>query len=88
MTATGQSSSGQPSQHHQVEAVPVTPTVGHSRTRPSEFAVAAAELPQAILVNPYDLDGLKAAFRRTVAVDPAQQRQRMRAMRQHVLPCT
>jgi trehalose 6-phosphate synthase len=50
----------------------------------SEFAGAAAELPQAILVNPYDLDGLKAALRRAVTMDPAQQRQRMRVMRQHI----
>jgi trehalose 6-phosphate synthase len=50
----------------------------------SEFAGAAAELPQAILVNPYDLVGLKAALRRAVAMDSGQQRQRMQAMRRYI----
>jgi trehalose 6-phosphate synthase len=50
----------------------------------SEFTGAAAELPEAFLVNPHDVDGLKEAF--VAALDaPAEERQsRMRRMREHV----
>ena len=50
----------------------------------SEFAGAAADLRQAILVNPHDREALKAAILRAVAMNPTEQSQRMRAMRRHL----
>jgi trehalose 6-phosphate synthase len=50
----------------------------------SEFAGAAAELPQAFLVNPHDLDGLKETLVQAVNVDPTDAARRMRAMRGQV----
>jgi trehalose 6-phosphate synthase len=51
----------------------------------SEFAGAATELSDAVLVNPYDIDGLKAAIVHAVSIDPAEARQRMERMRAAVL---
>jgi trehalose 6-phosphate synthase len=50
----------------------------------SEFAGAAAELPQAFLVNPHDVDGLKETLLRAMRADPADLRARMSAMRAHL----
>jgi trehalose 6-phosphate synthase len=50
----------------------------------SEFAGAAAELTDAYLVNPHDLDGLKDAIVNALEAPPAENRARMRAMRRHV----
>jgi trehalose 6-phosphate synthase len=50
----------------------------------SEFAGASAELRQAFLVNPHDLDGLKDALVRAIYVDPIEANRRMRAMRRHL----
>lgn len=50
----------------------------------SEFTGAAAELPEAYLVNPHDLDGLKDTIVRALEAAPAENRARMRAMRRHV----
>jgi trehalose 6-phosphate synthase len=50
----------------------------------SEFTGAAAELPEAYLVNPHDLDGLKDTMVRALDATPAENRARMRAMRRHV----
>jgi trehalose 6-phosphate synthase len=50
----------------------------------SEFAGAAAELPEAYLINPHDLDGLKDTLVRALEATPAENRARMRAMRRHV----
>jgi len=50
----------------------------------SEFTGAAAELPEAYLVNPHDLDGLKDTLVRAVEATAAENRARMRAMRRHV----
>ena len=50
----------------------------------SEFAGAAADLRQAFLVNPHDLDGLKGTLLQAVNVDPAEATRRMRAMRRHL----
>jgi len=50
----------------------------------SEFAGAAAELRQAYLVNPHDLDGVKEALLRAVRVDDAEAARRMRVMRRHL----
>ncbi|SDY40268.1 alpha,alpha-trehalose-phosphate synthase (UDP-forming) [Tessaracoccus flavus] len=50
----------------------------------SEFAGAALELKQAYLVNPYDLNGMKAALMQA-ATDPVRTRQRrMRALKKQV----
>ena len=50
----------------------------------SEFAGAAQELRDAILVNPHDLDGLKQAIRHAVDLDPNEGTARMRRMRRIV----
>jgi trehalose 6-phosphate synthase len=47
----------------------------------SEFAGAAAELEEAILVNPNDTEDLKDAILRAIAMGPAEQSRRMKAMR-------
>ncbi|MGS2619331.1 alpha,alpha-trehalose-phosphate synthase (UDP-forming) [Micromonospora sp. LZ34] len=50
----------------------------------SEFAGAAAELSQAYLVNPHDLEGLKQGLLAALRADPADVRERMRAMRAYL----
>ncbi|MEV6643014.1 trehalose-6-phosphate synthase [Amycolatopsis sp. NPDC051371] len=50
----------------------------------SQFAGAAAELGEAILVNPNDSDDLKDAILRAIAMRPAEQERRMGAMREHL----
>lgn len=50
----------------------------------SEFAGAADELQGALLVNPHDIEGLKAAILRAVHMPRAEQQRRMRAMRETV----
>jgi trehalose 6-phosphate synthase len=47
----------------------------------SEFAGAARELDEAILVNPHDLDGIKGAIRAVLALDPIEARARMHYLR-------
>ena len=51
----------------------------------SEFAGAAAELRQAWLVNPYDIDGMKAALVEACSADEKELARRMRAMRKQVV---
>jgi trehalose 6-phosphate synthase len=50
----------------------------------SEFTGAAAELADAYLVNPHDLEDLKDALVRALQASPAENRTRMRAMRRRV----
>ncbi|MGE5830160.1 MAG: alpha,alpha-trehalose-phosphate synthase (UDP-forming) [Micromonosporaceae bacterium] len=50
----------------------------------SEFTGAAAQLRDAYLVNPHDLDGLKAAMMRALTAPTADARRRMRGMRRHL----
>jgi len=50
----------------------------------SEFAGAADELTQALLVNPHDIDGLKHQMVTAVHMPPQQGRRRMRALRRRV----
>jgi trehalose 6-phosphate synthase len=50
----------------------------------SEFAGAAAEFSDAFLVNPHDVDGLKATLLDALDADPADLKRRMRSMRQHL----
>jgi trehalose 6-phosphate synthase len=51
----------------------------------SEFAGAADELKQALLVNPHDIEGLKQTILRAVAMPRQERRQRMRSLRRRVL---
>ncbi len=50
----------------------------------SEFAGAAAELEQAFLVNPHDVDGLKATLLQALDARPEDLAARMAAMRAHL----
>jgi trehalose 6-phosphate synthase len=50
----------------------------------SEFAGAAEELRQAYLVNPYDINGMKAKMIEAWHADPKELARRMRAMRRTV----
>jgi trehalose 6-phosphate synthase len=51
----------------------------------SEFAGAAIELKEALLVNPHDTDGVKDALLRALQMPPDEARKRMRALRRQVL---
>jgi trehalose 6-phosphate synthase len=50
----------------------------------SEFAGAADELKQAFLVNPYDINGMKAAIMEARSASPRDLTRRMKAMRKTV----
>jgi len=50
----------------------------------SEFAGAADELRDALLVNPHDIEGLKAAIVRAVHMPETEQTRRMRGLREAV----
>ncbi|MFG0306509.1 MAG: trehalose-6-phosphate synthase [Phycisphaerales bacterium JB040] len=50
----------------------------------SEFTGAAAELTDAVIVNPHDLDGLASALERAVHMPEAEMNQRMSRLRKHV----
>lgn len=50
----------------------------------SEFAGAAAELAEALHVNPYDIDGTAAAIHRALTLPREERRTRMVAMRRRV----
>jgi len=51
----------------------------------SEFAGAALELEQAMMVNPYDIDGLANTLERALQTDPDEAANHMRSMRRTVL---
>jgi trehalose 6-phosphate synthase len=51
----------------------------------SEFTGAAAELRQAYLANPHDLEGVKDAIEAALNQTPEEGRRRMRALRRQVL---
>lgn len=51
----------------------------------SEFTGAADQLKQALLVNPHDIDGLKAIITRAIELSPAESSRRMRSMRRQIL---
>lgn len=51
----------------------------------SEFTGAAAELRQAYLTNPHDLEGVKDAIEAAINQSPEEGRRRMRALRRQVL---
>ncbi len=50
----------------------------------SEFAGAAHQLKDALLVNPYDIEAMKATIERAVVMAPEEQRKRMKTMRRNV----
>jgi trehalose 6-phosphate synthase/phosphatase len=50
----------------------------------SEFAGAAAQLPEAMCVNPYAIDEMAAAMKEALTMDAAERRRRMRALRARV----
>ena len=50
----------------------------------SEFTGAARELTSALLVNPHDIDGVKAAVARALEMPPDEARRRMKTLRRHV----
>ena len=50
----------------------------------SEFAGAADQLTDAVLVNPHDIDGLKAALLEAINMPEQEQERRMKAMRSQV----
>jgi len=51
----------------------------------SEFAGAALELKEALLVNPYDTDGVKDALQAALTMAPQEARKRMRGLRKQVM---
>jgi trehalose 6-phosphate synthase len=51
----------------------------------SEFAGAADELRNALLINPHDIDGLKSSIVQAVRMSTTERRRRMRALRRRVL---
>ncbi|WP_437589036.1 bifunctional alpha,alpha-trehalose-phosphate synthase (UDP-forming)/trehalose-phosphatase [Sorangium sp. So ce1000] len=51
----------------------------------SEFAGAAAELAEAISVNPYDIGSVAAAVKQAITMPPAEQQVRMAALRRRVV---
>ncbi|OLC00306.1 MAG: hypothetical protein AUH30_02975 [Candidatus Rokubacteria bacterium 13_1_40CM_68_15] len=50
----------------------------------SRFTGASRELRDALLVNPYDIEGTAEAIRRAIEMAPAERRDRMSRMRAHV----
>jgi trehalose 6-phosphate synthase/phosphatase len=51
----------------------------------SEFAGAAAELDGAVVVNPYDVEGVAQSISQSLAMTPVERRTRMKALRRRVL---
>ncbi|WP_437307630.1 bifunctional alpha,alpha-trehalose-phosphate synthase (UDP-forming)/trehalose-phosphatase [Sorangium sp. So ce388] len=51
----------------------------------SEFAGAAAELIEALPVNPYDIDSVAATIKQALVMPPSEQRVRMQALRRRVM---
>lgn len=47
----------------------------------SQFTGAATELPEALIINPYNIDQFAAALHLALTMPPAEQRARMRSMR-------
>jgi trehalose 6-phosphate synthase/phosphatase len=54
----------------------------------SEFAGAADELGDAMIVNPYDIDGVAVAIETALSMTADERRLRMRSLRQRVRACT
>ena len=54
----------------------------------SRFTGAAAEIDDAILINPFNVDGVVAGLRRAVTMPAAERRARMRRMRRQLRRAT
>src|SRR5688500_8657829 len=54
----------------------------------SEFAGAADELGDALIVNPYDIDAVAEAIEHALAMPPEERRTRMHSLRQRVAAYT
>jgi trehalose 6-phosphate synthase/phosphatase len=50
----------------------------------SEFAGAAADMPEAVVVNPFDLDGMAKSMVEAVRMDASERARRMRALRERL----
>jgi len=50
----------------------------------SQFTGAARELPEALIVNPYNIDQCAAALHVALQMNPLEQRDRIRSMRGHI----
>src|SRR6266576_6227071 len=50
----------------------------------SRFTGAAREFTEALVVNPYDLEGVADTLRVALSMSPVEQRERMRALRAQV----
>jgi trehalose 6-phosphate synthase len=53
----------------------------------SQFTGAARELPEAIIINPYDVDEFAAALLAALTMPEREQRARMRLMRSLIREC-
>lgn len=51
----------------------------------SEFAGAAEELPEAVSINPYDIDGVATTIKKNLTLPEEERRARMRVLRSRVL---
>jgi trehalose 6-phosphate synthase len=51
----------------------------------SKFTGAATELPDALIVNPYDIEGVAEAIHQGLEMDLDERRKRMQRMRHHVM---
>lgn len=51
----------------------------------SEFAGAADEMSQALIINPHDIDGMKSAIMKAITMSASEKRRRMRALRRKVV---
>jgi trehalose 6-phosphate synthase/phosphatase len=51
----------------------------------SEFAGAADELQEALIVNPYDVEGVASALHQALTMDGIERRRRLRALRERVM---
>ncbi len=51
----------------------------------SEFAGAAAEMGEALMVNPYDIEGVAATIKQALSMPEHERRARMRGLRERVL---
>jgi len=51
----------------------------------SKFTGAAVELSDALLVNPYDIEGVAEAIHRALEMGPGERHMRMQRMRRHVM---
>ncbi|WP_428267153.1 bifunctional alpha,alpha-trehalose-phosphate synthase (UDP-forming)/trehalose-phosphatase [Haliangium sp.] len=51
----------------------------------SEFAGAASELAEAVLVNPFDVDGMASALHQALTMPERERRTRMRGLRERVM---